>query len=126
MEYISKGRIFLGKETYGELYATNYRDDRSEGLFAINAARLSKCLLNIKEQGLCFIATSNFNGDLSYPLNYSGDYDQPSIIVGLFNDDYIVAPKYESFTYVYNSGSTSNLDHVCHTSSVTIAEFLVF
>jgi len=101
---------------------TNYRDDRSERLFAISVARLSKCLGKIKEQGLCCIVTGDFNCDLTDSLNSSGDSVRPSIIFGLFDDDYLVAPKNKSFTYVHNSGSTSNLDHVCHTRSVTIVE----
>ena len=63
--------------------------------------------------------------DLTNPHNSSGDSDYSSIIFGLLNDDCVVALKNESFTYVYNLGSTSNLDHVSHTSSVTIAKVVV-
>ena len=79
---------------------TNYRDDRSERLFAISAACLSKCLRKIKEHGFCCIATSEFNSDLTDPLNSSGDYDHPGLIFGLFKDDYIAAQKNESFTVI--------------------------
>jgi len=63
--------------------------------------------------------------DLTNPHNSCGDSDYSDIIFGPLNDDCVVALKNECFTYVYNLGSTSNLDHVCHTSSVTIAKVVV-
>ena len=44
---------------------------------------------------------------------------------GLFNDDYGVAQKSESFAYIHNLGSTSKLDHVCHMLSITITKVVV-
>ena len=83
--------------------AHNYRDDRSERLFTISATRLYKYLRKIKVHSLCCIATGDFNCDITDTLNSSGDYDRPSIIFGLFDDDYVVALKNESFNCVHNS-----------------------
>ena len=69
--------------------------------------------------------TGDYNCESTDPLSSSVDSDRRSIIFNLFDDDYVVVPKIDSFTHVHKWGSTSNLGHVFHTSPVTIADVVV-
>ena len=105
---------------------TDYRDDRSDRLFAISIARLSKCIDKIKKHGLSCLITGDFNCDLENPSgNNSSSSNRANMLLGMLGDEFILVSKNKNFSYIHNSGSMSNLDHVMHTQSLTPSEVLV-
>ena len=87
---------------------TDYRDEKSERLFAISVARLAKCLETVKEQGLSCVIVGDFNCDLTKKNETPSS--RVTLLYGLLEIEYILASKNKDFSYIHNSRSTSNID----------------
>jgi len=95
---------------------TDYRDNRSDRLFAISIARLSKCIDKIKKYGFSRLITGDFNCDLeNLSGNNSSSSNRANMLLSMLGDEFILASKNKNFSYIHNLGSVSNLDHVMHT-----------
>ena len=57
--------------------------------------------------------------------NNSSSSNRANVLLGMLGDEFILASKNKNFSYMHNSGSMSNLDHVMHTRSLTPSEVFV-
>ena len=101
----------------------DYHHDRSDRLFAIKIVRLLKCVDKIKNYGLPCLITGDFNCDLeNLRGNNCSSSNRAYILLGMLGDEFILMSKNKNFSYIHNSGSVSNLDHVMHTVTSSYIE----
>lgn len=94
---------------------TDYRDDASHSEFAQSLRKLAECLSKIRLERLPCVILGDFNCPMSAEFTETNALftgDRESMVHGLLDDTFTILEKNQNFTYIHNTGSTSNLDHV--------------
>ena len=102
---------------------TDYRDDKSDSAFAISAAKLARCLKKAERESLECIIVGDFNCNLE--VDISAQNSRCCILIGILENRFTIHRKNQNFSYIHQSGSTSNLDHIVSSSSLPVREVLV-
>ena len=85
---------------------SNYRDVASERKFAIACRKVAKLLKKIKKMNRKCMLIVDFNCDLLQNSSV-----RTETFLSILPTDYTVIPKNKNYTFIYFSGSTSNLEH---------------